>query len=100
MLNVRCSYITKLNYTCHLISVIYTRSLNKSELEQNEKLQQIVNKFNTKLQIKDANIIKVSCIQTLITYSHIVPAVTSITLTRVKGLYEGASDFCVIQYCY
>jgi len=43
------------------IPFIFSRSLNKSEVEQNEKLQEIMNKFNIKLKEKDEDIIKVSC---------------------------------------
>jgi len=35
--------------------------MNKSEFEQNEKLQKIVDEFKIKLNEKDENIVKVSC---------------------------------------
>lgn len=41
-----------------MLNVFY-RGLNKSEFEQNEKLQEIVEKYDTKLQEKDKNIVKV-----------------------------------------
>lgn len=40
--------------------LFYTRDLNKSEFEQNEKLQEIVDQFNIKLVEKDEVILKVS----------------------------------------
>lgn len=39
----------------------FSRGLNKSEFEQNEKLQEVVDQFNIKLKEKDENILKVSC---------------------------------------
>jgi len=38
--------------------------MNKSEFEQNEKLQKIVDQFKIKLNEKDENIVKVSCVLT------------------------------------
>lgn len=39
---------------------ILIRDMNKSEFEQNEKLQEIVDQFNVKLKEKDENITEVS----------------------------------------
>jgi hypothetical protein len=44
------------------IPLIYIRDINKSEFEQNEKLQKIVDQYNIKLYEKDENILKVSCV--------------------------------------
>jgi len=44
------------------IPVIYTRDINKSEFEQNEKLQKIVDQYNIRLDEKDENILKVSSV--------------------------------------
>lgn len=43
------------------INYFFPRGLNKSEFEQNEKLQEIVDKYNIKLKEKEENILKVSC---------------------------------------
>lgn len=40
----------------------YVRDFNKSEFEQNEKLQEIIDKFNEKLKEKDETILKVNCL--------------------------------------
>lgn len=50
---------TQLLIIVHYIFTRY-RDLNKSEFEQNEKLQEIVEEFNIKLKEKDENIIRVS----------------------------------------
>lgn len=41
--------------------------MNKSEFEQNEKLQKIVNQYNVRLDEKDENILKVRCIYNICT---------------------------------
>lgn len=49
------------------MSFIYSRNMNKSEFEQNEKLQKVVDQFKIKLNEKDETIVKVSCV-IIITY--------------------------------
>jgi len=54
-------------YLNHYMSFIYSRNMNKSEFEQNEKLQKVVDQFKIKLNEKDETIVKVSCV-IIITY--------------------------------